>query len=285
MGRLTEMKQKDKQSVMIQKEKIYKKEKKGGIFEFIKVLIQALVLAMLIRTLFFQPFSIPSGSMRPTLLVGDYLFVSKYAYGYSHFSIPFSPPLFSGRIWASQPQRGDVVVFRLPSNPEIDYIKRVVGLPGDRVQVRQGVLYINDKAVSRRLIGKVDNPDITEENIPVDVYRETMPNGVSYNTLDLAFIPRVDDTKVFEVPPGHYFMMGDNRDNSDDSRLDVGYVPEENLIGRASLIFFSIRNGSSPWQIWRWPFDVRWKRLFSFIHTVHDLPLIKQEISDEPSND
>ncbi|WP_074380852.1 signal peptidase I [Bartonella doshiae] len=269
---------------MIQKEKVHKKEEKGGILEFILVLIQALFLAAIIRTLFFQPFSIPSGSMRPTLLVGDYLFVSKYAYGYSRFSIPFSPSIFSGRIWSSQPKRGDVVVFRLPSNPDIDYIKRVVGLPGDRIQVRQSVLYINDKAVSRRFIGKVDNSDITEVNYPVDVYRETMLNGVSYNTLDLGFIPQVDDTKVFEVPPGHYFMMGDNRDNSDDSRLDVGYVPEENLVGRASMIFFSISNGSSAWQIWRWPFDVRWKRLFSVINTVHDLPLNKQGIKDEAFN-
>ncbi|WP_336294182.1 signal peptidase I [Bartonella sp. CB169] len=270
---------------MIQKKKMHKKEGKGGILEFIFVLIQALFLAAFIRTFFFQPFTIPSGSMRPTLLVGDYLFVSKYAYGYSHFSIPFSPPIFSGRIWASQPQRGDVVVFRLPSNPDIDYIKRVVGLPGDRIQVRQSVLYINDEAVSRHFMGKIDNSDITEVNYPVDVYRETMSNGVSYDTLDLAFIPQVDDTKVFEVPSGHYFMMGDNRDNSDDSRLDVGYVPEENLIGRASLIFFSMRNGSSAWQVWRWPFDVRWKRLFSFINTVHDLPLSKQEINDESSSD
>ncbi|WP_019224088.1 signal peptidase I [Bartonella rattaustraliani] len=267
------------------REKVRKKEEKGGIFEFIVVLIQALCLAAVIRTLFFQPFSIPSGSMRPTLLVGDYLFVSKYSYGYSRFSMPFSPPLFSGRIWASQPRRGDVVVFRLPSNPKVDYIKRVVGLPGDRIQVRQSVLYINDEAVPRRFMGKIDNYDITEVNYPVNVYRETMLNGVSYDTLDLAFIPQVDDTEVFEVPAEHYFMMGDNRDNSDDSRLGVGYVPEENLVGRASMIFFSIRNGSSAWQIWRWPFDVRWGRLFSFINTVHDLPLIKQGNDDEASND
>ncbi|KEC55444.1 signal peptidase I [Bartonella koehlerae C-29] len=271
--------------MMIQKEKMYKNKEKNGILEFVFVLIQALLLAALIRTLFFQPFSIPSGSMRPTLLVGDYLFVSKYAYGYSRFSMPFSPPLFSGRIWASQPQRGDVVVFRLPSDPDIDYIKRVVGLPGDRIQVRQSVLYINDEPVLRHFMGKIENADITEVNYPVDVYREIMPNGVSYDTLDLAFIPQVDDTKVFEVPSGHYFMMGDNRDNSDDSRLDVGYVPEENLIGRASVIFFSISNGSSAWQIWRWPFDVRWNRLFSFVNTVHDLPIIKQGINNEVSND
>ncbi|WP_455478487.1 signal peptidase I [Bartonella sp. B10] len=265
---------------MIQKEK----KKKNAIIEFIFVLIQALLLAGLIRTLLFQPFSIPSGSMRPTLLVGDYLFVSKYAYGYSHYSMPFSPPIFSGRIWKSQPQRGDVIVFRLPSNPDIDYIKRVVGLPGDRIQVRQSVLYINDKAVPRHFMGQINDFDVTEFNYPVDVYRETMPNGVSYDTLDIGFFPQVDETQVFEVPQGHYFVMGDNRDNSDDSRLDVGYVPEENLIGRASLIFFSISNGSSAWQLWRWPFDVRWNRLFSFVNTVHDLPLDKQRISNESSH-
>nr|WP_026088002.1 signal peptidase I [Bartonella rattimassiliensis] len=270
---------------MIPKDTVHTKEKKGGILEFISVLIQALLLAAFIRTFLFQPFSIPSGSMRPTLLVGDYLFVSKYAYGYSRFSIPFSPPIFSGRIWASQPQRGDVVVFRLPSNPNIDYIKRVIGLPGDRIQVRQSVLYINGEAVSRHFMGKVNNSDITEVDYPVKVYLETLPNGVRYDTLDLDFIPKVDDTKVFEVPQGHYFVMGDNRDNSDDSRLDVGYVPEENLIGRASVIFFSISNGSSAWKIWRWPYDVRWSRLFSVINTVRVLPFIKQGNNDEMSND
>lgn len=258
---------------MSQKEKMQKSKEKSGMFEFFSVLIQALFLAGLIRTLFFQPFSIPSGSMRPTLLVGDYLFVAKYAYGYSRFSIPFSPPIFSGRVWASLPERGDIVVFRLPKNPNIDYIKRIVGLPGDRVQVRQGVLYINDEIVPRQFMGKIDNPDVTEVNYPVDVYRETLSNGINYNVLDLGYFPQVDDTKVFEVPQGHYFMMGDNRDNSDDSRLDVGYVPEENLVGRANLIFFSISNGSSAWQIWRWPFDVRWSRLFSFVDTIHYLPL------------
>ncbi|WP_041582939.1 signal peptidase I [Bartonella australis] len=257
---------------MSQEEKAINKKKKGEIFEFISVLIQALFLAAVIRTLFFQPFSIPSGSMRPTLLVGDYLFVSKYAYGYSRFSIPFSPPIFSGRIWVSQPKRGDVVVFRLPSNPDIDYIKRVVGLPGDRIQIRGSVLYINGEAVPRQFMGQVNDSDVTEVSRPVDVYRETLSNGVSYDTLDLGFSSQFDETKVFEVPPGHYFMMGDNRDNSDDSRLDVGYVPEENLIGRANLIFFSISNGSSAWQFWRWPFDVRWNRLFSFVATVRYLP-------------
>ena len=247
-------------------------KKKGGMKEFFSVVIQALILAMVIRTFFFQPFTIPSGSMRPTLLVGDYLFVSKYAYGYSKYSLPFSPNLFSGRLWSAEPKRGDVLVFRLPSNSNVDYIKRVVGLPGDRIQVRQGVLYINDQAVQRNFVGQIDNTDVTEVSRPVDVYRETLPNGVTYNTLDLGYFPQVDDTKVFEVPQGYYFMMGDNRDNSDDSRLNVGYVPAENLIGRANLIFFSIGNGSSAWQLWRWPFDIRWGRLFSFVQTIQYFP-------------
>ncbi|ALE04000.1 signal peptidase I [Bartonella ancashensis] len=258
---------------MNQEEVMQEKKGKGGILEFISVLIQAFFWAALIRTFLFQPFTIPSGSMRPTLLVGDYLFVSKYSYGYSRFSFPFSLPLFKGRVWASQPERGDVLVFRLPSNTDIDYIKRVVGLPGDRIQMRQGVLYVNDKAVLRQFIGQISDPDITELDRPVDVYRETMPNGIRYDTLSLGYFPQVDNTRVFEVPPGHYFMIGDNRHNSDDSRLSVGYVPEENLVGRANLIFFSISNGSYAWQIWRWPFDVRWKRLLSFIHTVHDFSL------------
>lgn len=248
------------------------KKKKGGAIEFFSVVIQALILAMVIRTFLFQPFTIPSGSMRPTLLVGDYLFVSKYAYGYSKYSFPFSPNLFSGRIFSSEPKRGDVLVFRLPSNTNIDYIKRLVGLPGDKIQVRQGVLYINDQAVPRNLVGQINNADVTEVARPVDVYQETMPNGVTYNTLDLGYYPQVDDTKVFEVPEGYYFMMGDNRDNSDDSRLNVGYVPAENLIGRANLIFFSIGNGSSAWQIWRWPFDIRWNRLFSFVQSIQYFP-------------
>ena len=163
-----------------------KSEKKsGGLGETVSVIVQALLLALVIRTLFFQPFSIPSGSMRPTLLEGDYLFVTKWAYGYSRYSLPFGPNLFSGRIWDTPPKRGDVAVFKFPPNPSLDYIKRVIGLPGDRIQMRSGVLYINDQAVPRVKVGQIDNPDITEVDRPVDVYRETLPNGVSYDTLDL----------------------------------------------------------------------------------------------------
>ncbi|MBN9250163.1 MAG: signal peptidase I, partial [Mesorhizobium sp.] len=197
-----------------------KSEKKsGGLGETVSVIVQALLLALVIRTLLFQPFSIPSGSMRPTLLEGDYLFVTKWAYGYSRYSLPFSPDLFSGRIWGGEPERGDVVVFKFPPNPSIDYIKRVIGLPGDKIQMKGGQLFINDVAVPREKVGQIDNVDITEVARPVDVYRETLPNGVSYDTLDLTQNGIGDDTQVFEVPADHYFMMGDNRDNSSDSRF------------------------------------------------------------------
>ncbi len=241
------------------------KKKSGGLGETVSVIVQALVLALIIRTLLFQPFSIPSGSMRPTLLEGDYLFVTKWAYGYSRYSLPLSPNIFSGRIWDTPPERGDVAVFKFPPNPSLDYIKRVIGLPGDRIQMRDGVLYINDVAVPREKVGEINNPDITEVDRPVDVYRETLPNGVSYDTLDLTPNSVGDNTREFVVPAGHYFMMGDNRDNSADSRFSVGYVPEENLVGRANIIFFSIADGASPLEIWKWPTDMRPSRLFNFV--------------------
>ena len=240
-------------------------KKSGGLGETVSVIVQALLLALVIRTLFFQPFSIPSGSMRPTLLEGDYLFVTKWAYGYSRYSLPFSPDLFDGRIWGGEPERGDVVVFKYPPNPSVDYIKRVIGLPGDRVQMRAGQLFINDVAVPREKIGQIDNPDITAENRPIDVYRETLPNGVSYNTLDIYPNTETDNTREFVVPAGHYFMMGDNRDNSADSRLSVGYVPYENLVGRANIIFFSISGKASPLEVWRWPSELRPTRFFNVI--------------------
>lgn len=240
-------------------------KKSGGLGETVSVVLQALVLALVIRTFLFQPFSIPSGSMRPTLLEGDYLFVTKWAYGYSRHSLPFSPNLFSGRIFGSAPKRGDVAVFKFPPNPSLDYIKRVIGLPGDRIQMKEGQLFINGVAVPREKVGQIDNPDITEVNRPVDVYRETLPEGVSYETLDLTPDSVTDNTREFIVPPGHYFMMGDNRDNSNDSRMNVGFVPEENLVGRANIIFFSIAGGASPLEIWKWPSLIRPSRLFDFV--------------------
>ncbi|MES0066928.1 signal peptidase I [Mesorhizobium sp. M0074] len=241
-------------------------KKSGGLGETVSVIVQALLLALVIRTLLFQPFSIPSGSMRPTLLEGDYLFVTKWSYGFSRYSLPFGPNIFSGRIWGSEPKRGDVVVFKFPPDPSVDYIKRVVGLPGDKIQVKDGQLFINDVGVPRVKVGQIDNRDITEENGPVDVYHETLPNGVSYDTLDLTQASIGDNTKEFKVPPGHYFMMGDNRDNSSDSRFTVGFVPDENLVGRANLIFFSIGGSASPLEIWKWPSLMRASRLFHFVN-------------------
>lgn len=239
--------------------------KQSGLWENVKVIIQALLLAVVIRTVFFQPFTIPSGSMMPTLLVGDYIFVNKFAYGYSKYSLPFSPDLFSGRIFASDPERGDIVVFRFPPNPDIDYIKRLVGLPGDRIQVRNSILYVNDKPVDRVPAGAFRADDQYDTGGDVPVYRETMDNGVSYDTLDQFPDSRGDNTREFIVPEGHYFMMGDNRDNSADSRFDVGFVPAENLVGRASLIFFSLGNDTSFREVWKWPANLRYDRLFKVV--------------------
>ncbi|MDF1600503.1 signal peptidase I [Mesorhizobium sp. YIM 152430] len=240
-------------------------KKSGGFGETVSVIVQALLLALVIRTLLFQPFSIPSGSMRPTLLEGDYLFVTKWAYGYSKHSLPFSPPLFEGRIWGSEPERGDVVVFKFPPDPSLDYIKRVIGMPGDTVQMREGQLFLNGEAIQRELVDELDNPDITEMARPVEVWRETLPNGVSYDTLDLSPNSIGDNTREFQVPEGHYFMMGDNRDNSTDSRFSVGYVPADHLVGRANIIFFSMSGGASPLEIWRWPSELRFSRLLNSV--------------------
>jgi signal peptidase I len=237
-------------------------KKPGALAESISVAVQALLLAIVVRTFLFQPFTIPSGSMLPNLLVGDYLFVSKYTYGYSRHSFPFAPNLFSGRIWAGEPQRGDIIVFKLPSNPGIDYVKRVIGLPGDRIQVIDGVLHINGTAVKREAQGTW-TPETGGPAIPV--YVETLPNGVSYRTLDLIERGQGDNTRVFEVPKDRYFMMGDNRDNSLDSRFDVGFVPYENLVGPARLIFFSVAGEGHPMAFWRWPSDMRWTRMFRLL--------------------
>jgi signal peptidase I len=242
------------------------REAEGGFMETVKVIVQALLIALVIRTFFFQPFNIPSGSLIPTLLIGDYLFVSKYSYGYSKHSFPFSAVPIPARVWGAEPRRGDVAVFKLPRDGSTDYIKRVVGLPGDRVQVVAGVLHLNGSAVREERIG--------EE--PVDMgagfrgravaFWETLPGGSRHK------IHKLNDgrglfnnTDEYKVPPGHYFMMGDNRDNSTDSRdlASVGYVPFENFVGRAEIIFFSIDEGAAAWQIWAWPWTVRWERLFS----------------------
>lgn len=242
------------------------KKAEGGLFETIKVVVQALLIALVVRTVLFQPFNIPSGSLVPTLLVGDYLFVSKYSYGYSKHSIPFSPPVFSGRLWGSSPKRGDIAVFKLPKDNSTDYIKRVIGLPGDRIQVVEGVLQINGRAVQRERIADYQTSDAFGRTIAVPQYKETLPEGVVHNVIerdgDRGYW---DNTAVYTVPAGFYFMMGDNRDNSTDSRdeASVGFVPFENFVGRAEVIFFSIDENATAWHLWEWPWTVRWSRIFN----------------------
>lgn len=244
-----------------------KKSREGGMSETIRVVIHALILAMIVRVFLYQPFNIPSGSMIPSLLVGDYLFVSKFSYGYSKYSLPFSPNLFSGRIMASEPKRGDVAVFKLPKDNKTDYIKRVIGLPGDTVQMTDGILQINGKAIPKKRVDDFLAEDSFGNVRRVARYEEVLPNGVRYQVLDL--IPRGsgDNTKVFKVPEGHYFMMGDNRDNSTDSRVSsaVGFVPLENFIGRAEIIFFSSGGDARFWEFWKWFGSVRLNRFFQLV--------------------
>lgn len=232
--------------------------------ENIKTIAYALLIALLIRTFLFQPFNIPSGSMIPNLLIGDYLFVSKFSYGYSRHSFPFSPGLFDGRVLSSDPERGDIAVFKTPKDNRTDFIKRVIGLPGDEIQLRNSILYINGVAVPRERIENFISRDRFGNVEEIAQYQETLPNGVSYTTLDSRLNARSDNTGVYRVPAGHYFMMGDNRDNSADSRVpsEVGYVPLENFVGKAQVIFFSTDSSARIWEFWGWPSAIRWGRIF-----------------------
>jgi len=348
--------------------------KSSGLYETVKIVIQALLLALIVRTFLFQPFNIPSGSMKDTLLIGDYLFVSKYAYGYSRYAFPwgvdlFSPltwtpgkgsveevtlpgekaprkvkvlagpgdivqtasdgsvtvkagPLnkgipgeylvpekryfianedgtpfdysnltipygslvgsgelpvhfipvewfdkYSPRVWTGAPKRGDIVVFKLPKDNSTDYIKRVIGLPGDTIQVTDGVLSINGQPLKRQKVGEYHETVPVLGDVLVERFKETMPSGVSYETLDRDHNSPEDNTPPYVVPQGYYFMMGDNRDNSTDSRFleSVGYVPFENIVGRAEIIFFSIDEDAAPWEFWKWPWTVRWDRMFKLL--------------------
>ena len=232
----------------------------------VKTLVYAVLIALVFRTVLAEPFNIPSGSMIPTLLVGDYLFVTKYSYGYSKHSFPFSPPLFEGRIFEKQPKRGDVVVFKLPSDNTTDYIKRLVGLPGDRIQVIKGVLYVNGEAVKRDWkMSYIYRKSSISGTTRADEYVETLPGGVRHAIIEETDEGRADNTEVFVVPPGNFFAMGDNRDNSEDSRFSVGFVPAENLVGRAEFIFFSYESGPRIWEVWKWPQAIRFDRIFQAI--------------------
>ncbi len=258
----------------------------GSFREGVKTISGAILIALVLRSFGFEPFNIPSESMMPRLLVGDYLFVSKWPYGYSRYSFPLGLPLFDGRVLDGEPERGEIAVFKTPADNRTDFIKRVIGLPGDLVQMRNGVLHINGQPVRReriadlvipiapnsRCLGSYTRPDFRAVEADGRAvcryprYRETLPGGVSYDVLDQVPNGPGDNTGVYVVPEGHYFMMGDNRDDSADSRYSVaedgiGFVPRENLVGRASVMFFSTDGTAELLKPWTWFSAVRWDRI------------------------
>ena len=236
-------------------------KKKESKAELLKTIVIAGAIALGFRSFLFEPFNIPSGSMVPTLLVGDYLFVSKFSYGYSRYSFPFGIVPFSGRIAEEKPERGDVVVFRQPTDVSIAFIKRVVGLPGDRIQVKDGILHINGVQVKRTYMGKTTARNALSA-IDFKVYEESVPKGTKHYIQERSDNDSLDNTVEFTVLEDHYFMMGDNRDNSRDSRTSsVGMVPAENLIGKAQTLFYSHDGSARIWEIWKWPFAIRYGRL------------------------
>ncbi len=239
------------------------------LVEIVKTVVYALLIALVLRVFLFQPFTIPSASMEPNLLKGDYIIVSKYSYGYSKHSIPFSPGLFNGRLFERAPQRGDIIVFKLPSDNRSDYIKRLIGLPGDRVQVKAGVVYVNGKVITRLSEG-AGAPGACWNGSQVQSFRETNMTGRSYTTYDCGPRGDVDDTGLYIVPEGHYFFMGDNRDNSLDSRVapeinGVGFVPAENLVGKAQIILLSWNGDAKLFEPWTWFLDARPSRFFKVL--------------------
>ena len=241
---------------------------KNFFIDNFKTIFYALIIAILIRSIFIQPFFIPSSSMEPNLLVGDRLFVSKYSFGYSKHSFPFSPPIFKGRILSKQPKRGDVVVFKTPVDNRTDYIKRLIGLPGDKVQFIDGSLYLNNNEILKTRISSTDIVYCGNDTIPVYTFEEKLPNGIKYNAVyrkNYSF----QNSNEFIIPSKHYFFLGDNRDCSKDSRFlsSVGYVHENNLVGKAQFIFFSsdYRIGSI-FKFWKWDEILRINRFFKKIY-------------------
>ena len=240
---------------------------KKFIIENLKTIFYALIIAIIIRSLLIQPFYIPSSSMEPNLLVGDRLFVTKYSYGYSKHSFPFSPPLFKDRILFSEPKRGDIIVFKTPTDNRTDYIKRLIGLPGDRIQFISGNLYLNEIQIFKDIKSKNDLIFCADKTLNVNTFEEKLNNNVKFKTVyrkDFTF----QNSDKFLVPDNHYFFLGDNRDCSKDSRFlsSVGYVHENNLVGKAQFIFFSsdYRNGSL-FQFWKWSELIRFERFFTKI--------------------
>ena len=235
------------------------------LFELGKTIVYALLIALALRTILFQPFTIPSASMEPNLLEGDYIIVSKFAYGWSRFSTPVNLPAgMKGRLGMNQPKRGDIIVFKLPRDGHTDYIKRVIGLPGDKLQVRMGVVYINDKPIPRETLTPEMVENVFGSPRAVARFREKLPSGKTYVTYSFGPESEAENTYVYQVPAGNYFMMGDNRDNSLDSRfpteIGVGFVPAENLVGRADLILFSWEPGASLLKPWTWVTHIRANR-------------------------
>ena len=240
---------------------------KRFLIENIKTLIYALIIAVIIRSLIIQPFYIPSSSMEPNLLVGDRLFVTKYSYGYSKHSFPFSPPIFKNRFFFKEPKRGDVIVFKTPADNRTDYIKRLVGLPGDKIQFIDTNLYLNNMEIFKSRVSKNDTIYCGDRKIEVFTYDEKLPNGKIYKTVYLKNFT-FKNSDVFTVPQEHYFFLGDNRDCSKDSRFltSVGYVHRDNLVGKAQFIFFSSdRSIGSIFTFWRWNKSLRFDRFFKKI--------------------
>ncbi len=242
-----------------------KPSKPNGIMDTVRTVIYAVLIAMFVRTFGYEPFNIPSGSMIPTLLVGDYLFVSKFSYGYSQHSLPFSLPFIEDRIFFTEPERGDVAVFKKPTDNATDYIKRIVGLPGDRIQVIKGILHINGEPVGRDPVEDFVVEGYAGSFQRTPQFKETLPTGVEHFILEESDKDMLDNTPEYTVPDGHYFGMGDNRDHSSDSRVmsSVGFIPRKNLVGRAEFLFFSI-NGN-VWEFWKWPETLRLSRIFQSI--------------------
>lgn len=254
-----------------------KKSAASETWDTIVVVVEALLIAIVLRSFLFQPFSIPTGSMQQTMMIGDYFVANKFVWGYGKHSfslgrygdfslLDFELPI-NGRIFGREPNRGDIAVFR-PVPQTTEYIKRVVGLPGDTIGVKAGRLYINGTMVEREEVGRTTDTDSEGDTRDVTVYRETFPEGTTHIIQEISDDAPLDNTQDYVVPAGHYFMMGDNRDRSADSRVlaSVGYVPATNLIAKAEARFFSITNNIPPWQLWQWPANVRWDRMFQSVY-------------------